>query len=316
MKKTGKNLERLVRIVEEIYRIDSSTQIYSNYRVENTSGNNREIDILIKSNVNNFEIIIAIECKEYKSKISVDKIEAFNSKCLRIPEINKKIFVSENGFQKDAIDCAKSFGIELYTFNYLKDNVRKILIETVQQIKPRFKGFEVLKLYCDDNSFIKEVSAKDVKTYFSINQNEEFSLYQLIKLAAKPNWSQISSMAFLQWLKTQALSQHIHFFVNLSGIYFEINKEKIFVHKIECIANIDFEFIDVQSDEMEYKKVIDNTTKANILNFKCEENIKGQIVKDNNENLHFFDNTDETNIKKLDVLFSYNPKTDEFTHYN
>lgn len=316
MKKNGKNLERLVRIVEEIYKTDSNTQIYSNYQVENISKNKREIDILIKSNVNNFEITIAIECKEYKSKISVDKIEAFNSKCLRIPEINKKIFVSENGFQKDAIDCAKSFGIELYTFNYLKDNAKKILFEAIKQIKPKFKGFEVLKVHCDSNPFLEELSVNDIKTYFSINKYDEFSLYQLIELAVKPNWSQIVGMALLQWMKTQTLNHRIHFFVNLSGIYFEVNEEKIFVHKIECNANIDFEFIDVQINEMEYKKVFDDTTKANILNFKFEGNIKGQIVKDNNENLHFFDNTDETNVKKLDVLFSYDPKTDEFTHYN
>lgn len=314
MKKDGKKLEQLVRIVEEVYALNSSTKIFSNYKIENTSFNKREIDILIKSQINNFNITIAIECKEYKSKIPVEKIEAFNSKCLRIPEINKKIFVSEKGFQKDAIDCAKNFGIELYTFSFLEKNARKILLP-IQQIKPRFKGFEVLKVYCDESPFLERISINKIEKFHSINKQDEFNLNQLIELGAKKNWSHIMQMAFYQWMRTNSDKHKIHFVLNITGIFFEFENEKIFVNQIECNANINFEFIDIFTNEMEYKNFENDKTKANILNFDFEKDLKGKIVVDEKETLHFFDTTNEKYIKKLDVLFSYDPKTDKFTDY-
>jgi len=314
MRKDGKKLEQLVQIVEEIYSSNSSTKIFSNYKIENTSSNKREIDILIKSQVNNFDITIAIECKEYKNKIPVEKIEAFNSKCLRIPEINKKIFVSEKGFQKDAIDCAKNFGIELYTFNYLEENARKILFP-IHQIKPKFKGFEVLQVYCDISPLLEDISISKIEKYYSVNKKDEFNLYQLVELGAKENWTQIMQIAFYQWMKTKSDKHKIHFVVNITGIFFEFENEKIFVNQIECNANIDFEFIDIISSEMEYKNFENDKTKANVLNFDFEKDLKAKIIVDEKENLHFFDTTNEKEIKKLDVLFGYDPKTDKFTDY-
>ena len=137
MKKSGKNLETMVRIVEEVYKTDSNTQILSNHKIKNLDDNLREIDLLIKSIINDYEVTIAIECKEYAIKIPVEKIESFNSKCLRIPNIDKKIFVSEKGFQKDAIAAAKAFGIELYTFSKIEENPNEILKFPITQLKPK-----------------------------------------------------------------------------------------------------------------------------------------------------------------------------------
>ena len=53
--------------------------------------------------------VIAIECKDYEKPVPVKDIEAFNTKCDRIKSINKKIFVSKNGYQKDAIPKIKRF---------------------------------------------------------------------------------------------------------------------------------------------------------------------------------------------------------------
>ncbi len=314
MKKDGKKLEQLVKIVEEVYSSNSTTKVLSNYKIENTSSNKREIDILIKSQVNNFNITIAIECKEYKSKIPVEKIEAFNSKCLRIPEINKKIFVSENGFQKDAIDCAKNFGIELYTFSSLEKNAKKILFP-IQQIKPRFKGFEVLEVYCDESPLLKKININIIEKFYSINKNDIFNLSQLVELGAKPNWSQIMEIAFYKWMKTKSDKHKIYFLIDFTGIFFEFENEKIFINQLECNANIDFEFIDINCDEMEYKNFENHKTKANVLNFDFDKDLKGKIILDEKERLHFFDTSNDNEVKKLDILFEYNPKTDKFTNY-
>jgi len=86
----GKQIEKLVRLIQEALKDFPGTQIFSNYKITNNSGRKREIDVLLKTNINGYEIIIAIECKDYKTPIPVEKIEAFNSKCQRIKGISKK----------------------------------------------------------------------------------------------------------------------------------------------------------------------------------------------------------------------------------
>lgn len=77
MKSNGKQLEHIVCLIEESFKDSQNTTIYSNHKIQNKDGRNREFDILITTKVNEYEINIAIECKDYKSKVSVDKIEAF-----------------------------------------------------------------------------------------------------------------------------------------------------------------------------------------------------------------------------------------------
>ncbi len=111
--KSGKPLERFVFLVQETLKDKPDTRIHTNYKLPNTAGRQREIDVYIEAIVHNIAINIAIECKSYRKAVSVDKIEAFNSKCNRIPVITKKVFVSESGYQADAIEAAKYFNIDL-----------------------------------------------------------------------------------------------------------------------------------------------------------------------------------------------------------
>ena len=110
----GKLLECTLRIVQESLKDKDDTEIYSNHEIINSAGRRREFDIVIKSFINGFNLTVVMECKDYAGPVAVEKIEAFHSKCLRIPEINKKVFVSRRGFQADAIKAAEEFGIETY----------------------------------------------------------------------------------------------------------------------------------------------------------------------------------------------------------
>jgi len=119
----GKLLEITLRIVQESLKDKSDTKIASNQKLINESGNKREFDIVIESIINKFEIITVIECKDYIKPVPVEKIEAFQSKCERIPKINKKVFVSKNGYQSDAINAAKFYGIEIYKVEEISKNL-------------------------------------------------------------------------------------------------------------------------------------------------------------------------------------------------
>ena len=82
--KDGKNIERLIKLIHESLKEIPNTRIYPNHRIKNTSGRKREIDLYVSCQLQNLEINIAIECKDYERAVSVKEIEAFYSKCLRI----------------------------------------------------------------------------------------------------------------------------------------------------------------------------------------------------------------------------------------
>jgi hypothetical protein len=112
----GKPFELLISKLHEALKDVSNTQVLRNQKLPNKSGKGKgEIDILIKSIVNGEEFNIAIECKDYKVPISVEKVDAFNSKRQRLVGIHKAILVSNKGFQEGAFESARYYGIYLYT---------------------------------------------------------------------------------------------------------------------------------------------------------------------------------------------------------
>lgn len=121
MKKENE-LERIVYLINKALSNELEISILKNHILYNSSGSAREFDVILTTQINQIPVTIAIECKSNNRKIQVDKIEAFNSKCDRIPSINKKVFVSSKGFQKDAILAAKHFDIELLTLEEINNN--------------------------------------------------------------------------------------------------------------------------------------------------------------------------------------------------
>lgn len=310
MGKDGRNLEKLVRIVEEVYKTNPETKIYSNYKIPNESGNKREIDILIESKVNGFDVKIAIECKEFKSKVSVEKIEAFNSKCQRIPSINNKIFVSQVGFQKDAIAAAETFGIKLYTFDQIQSNASSILFP-ISRIKPVFHGFEIEEIYCDDHPKLSQIKINNIQELQLISiSGEKLVLDDLLEEAVKPNWKYINWQAFSNWLKDSSTTHKIQFAVNFEGIFFEFENEKILVNQLVCNAKINFEFMSAEVQAKEYKSFSNGEIKAQTISFD-DGLYSGSVVIDEANKAHFFDTTDNK-IRELKLLAKYDKNTDSF----
>lgn len=60
-------------------------------------------------------LIIIIECKDYKDKVTIDDVEEFHAKLQQIGADNTKgMLISRNGkYQKSAINYAKAKGITL-----------------------------------------------------------------------------------------------------------------------------------------------------------------------------------------------------------
>ncbi len=121
--KNWKLFEELTGMIFDALKQYPDVKVRTNVRVPDLRGKDRQIDVLIEHSVSSIPVCVAIECKHHKDAIAVSQIEAFNSKCARIPSIHRKIFVSKKGFQSGAVEAAKDFKIELYTLEEIVDNL-------------------------------------------------------------------------------------------------------------------------------------------------------------------------------------------------
>lgn len=141
----GAFFEAIVKLIQESYRDHTNTVITQNKRLINSSGRKREFDIVIEANVNNFPLIIVVECRDKAAPTTVSEVEAFITKCNRISTINKKIFVSKSGYQDDAINAAREAGIILFQLKDLDTNAVLSWLEPLgfKQIKTQPKIIQV-----------------------------------------------------------------------------------------------------------------------------------------------------------------------------
>lgn len=74
----------------------------------------REFDVVVRFKNGLHEYLTLIECKCYKTKVPVEKVDAFVTKS-RTAKANKALMFSTNGFQSGCHEVAKSHGVDLYT---------------------------------------------------------------------------------------------------------------------------------------------------------------------------------------------------------
>jgi hypothetical protein len=115
----GKQYEEFISFVYQLAHKDYFKDIHLQL---NKKINQREFDIYWEENKDGKKISYAIECKDYKNKVNIEKIDAFVTKT-KDNNINKGLFVCKNGFQQGCYDVAKKHGIDLKnpTINYIKD---------------------------------------------------------------------------------------------------------------------------------------------------------------------------------------------------
>lgn len=217
----GKQLEHVISLIEESLKDNHSTEIFKNHKLENTAGNEREFDVVIKSKINGYDLIIVIECKDYTAPVAVKEIEAFKAKCDRILGINKKIFVSRKGYQRDAIAAAKDFDIELLEADKLSsDEVFKWF--PVRQLKLiRYREYKDVVIHCD----LDEVAAAEMNKYTApdksiihFDDGTSFLIHEVLDKEIEKNIENLWSLAISYWLKAKKEDRY-----NVVPVPFEIN---------------------------------------------------------------------------------------------
>ncbi|WP_103071832.1 restriction endonuclease [Aquimarina sediminis] len=318
MRNNGKSLEKTIRLIQETLKDSENTKVFNNYKIENESGLKREIDILIVSSINDFDIKIAIECKDYNRRVPASDIEAFQSKCDRIKEINKKVFVSTNGYQAGAIDAAKYYGIELYTANKLKqENIKNWF--PIKQMRLRIEPkFIAPTLYLDATQEKLETVLKDFNSVvYGEKINEPIKIETLLIEAIENNKIKIWNLALFKWIKLEETKKDesfpVQFQLDFNDFYIKsTKKEKIKLFRLISSVYVKFVKRDATILSGRIVKGSKNNDITKSITIDIGKNLSTDIIIDKNEELTFFTTNEKDEPQKLTTLFTYNPNTKKF----
>lgn len=149
MSKQGTEYELFVKdVYERLNAVDglSDVNIQHDVKLSGAAGVEHQIDIYWTFSKGGVNYKVAIECKDYNSKVSKDRIQSFHDVLHDIGNIHG-IFVSKMGFQSGAIEYAQKYGIQLMEIRHPTDNDWKgrmrnlqfnIEMYSIDNIKPCF----------------------------------------------------------------------------------------------------------------------------------------------------------------------------------
>ncbi|MFA5805818.1 MAG: restriction endonuclease [Melioribacteraceae bacterium] len=107
-----KRFEELVKKVQEELAPDAVVKLDDKIIGQET-GTIRQIDISVRQSIGNYDILVAIDCKDYSRPVDVKDIEAFIGMIQDI-HANKGVVVSASGFTKTAKRRGEKVGLNLY----------------------------------------------------------------------------------------------------------------------------------------------------------------------------------------------------------
>src|SRR5690606_14872243 len=104
-------LQHAILYSEEIAK-QKNIQIEVNKRLIDNSGIERQFDVYWEYELGGYKYKTVIECKDYASSVSIEKIDALVGKLNDLPDI-KAVFATRSGYQSGAKIKAEKHNIEL-----------------------------------------------------------------------------------------------------------------------------------------------------------------------------------------------------------
>ena len=162
-------------------------EIKRNKKITDNSGIEREFDLYWEYELAGIEYKTVIECKNYKSKISVDKIDALIGKIKDIPDL-KPVFATKTGYQKGAETKARHNNIDLLIVREQRDNdwqtedgtplVQEVNIQISLDVCPRITRFDpyIDKSWVEKNTDLKPENLSNIS-----GSNNEIFIEDLVK---------------------------------------------------------------------------------------------------------------------------------------
>lgn len=241
-KNTGEDFEKLTEsLFEQLKVLGNKYTIEHNVFLDSPDGK-RQFDVLLKHSVAGFDFTTAIECKDYKSRVSIKEIDNFESK-LKDVNVQKGILVSRKGFSSKAISKARRTNISLCTAHQSLSDKWELDLDLQVffcKIKPtefRFslgellftKGDSVLTL---PNLKINDINLKDC--FLDNWKNNKINLKQDSNVA-RISLPEISAPYYTEITKMNGEIEKR----KLSELYIEIEySRKFYRRKIDEIDNV------------------------------------------------------------------------------
>jgi len=312
----GKGAEILLKIIQETFKDSVTTQIHHDYKIANVDGSKRQIDILIEGRINDFEVVIAIECKDHKRPVPAEKIEAFKGKCDRLPRINKKIFVSTSGYQKDAIKAAGTFSIELFDLKTISAEIVKSWMP-IDQLNQRFEIQTPFTIgVIGDEKDINYSDGKDIVICFE-HEEKSKPMVQFVIETISPELTSLRGYLLLELLKAEMKNirhvvRTVPFEVTPANAYFiDDNNKKFPIIKISSSVKTWMEVSNVEVIQGTIYQEFKGEHKAHVMTIGLNDKMKAQLVVPKEKPIGFFLTDSQDKVQKLEVLASYDPKTKE-----
>ena len=109
----SKDLEILVSQIQK--QLSPDAEVLHNVRLPSrTTSTTRQIDVLVKQRIGQYEMTIVIDSKDYKTPVDVKGVEEFYGLVTDVGA-NKGVLVCPSGFTKAAKERAQGFLIDLYS---------------------------------------------------------------------------------------------------------------------------------------------------------------------------------------------------------
>lgn len=165
-KNTGKEYEKLTQyIFDQIVnqRQVNTIDVQHNVILQGKS-TSHQIDVYWKFEVGGEEYSAIVQAKDWKSKVPQKEMLAFNDIIRDLPYGTKGIFVSQTGYQKGAIDVAKTNGITIYELRPPISSDWDGYIKTIDiSIEIKTPVYENLEIFIDEE-WLKEHSEIQIES--------------------------------------------------------------------------------------------------------------------------------------------------------
>jgi hypothetical protein len=198
----GKDYEQFVATLQqallnaETFTNQKNIQIELNKKIKDNCGNEREFDLYWEYELGGLVYKTVIECKDYNSRVSVEKIDALIGKVRDIPDL-RAVFATKKGYQSGAQKKAEMNKIDLLIIREQNDTdwedsegnpfIREICINMQMIIPARITKFDPIldATWLAENTDIDisnppQMSGLNNEIFIeNVAEDERYSLYDL-----------------------------------------------------------------------------------------------------------------------------------------
>ncbi len=184
-----KQFESLVARIQQGFTPDAKVTLDDKI-MGRRSGVSRQIDISVRRSIGQFNILVVIDCKDYKNPVDVKDVEDF----LGLVEdvgANKSALVSSSGFSEAAKTRAKDAGVDVYRLVDAEDHDWRSYVAIPMVCD--FRGFGMGNFIIHGSKLIcEELAQLDTNNLPVYDQNQEYIGVPLTLLWAMWNRREIS----------------------------------------------------------------------------------------------------------------------------